>query len=494
MLSVTGLSKRFGGNQALFDVQLAAGPGEVLAVVGENGAGKSTLMKLLAGALQPDSGSITLSGSPFHPSSPAEAVRGGVAFVPQESEIVPHLSVADNILLGREPTRAGIIDGARLRDLAHQALAQVTTEGQPMLDLHQRADRLGPGDRQRVVIARALSQSELRILIFDEPTSSLGTAEAERLFSVIQRLKQRGLTILYVSHFLEEVLRVADRFIVLRDGRAVSHGKIADTTAAGLIDLMTGASDVSRWVRLARPRGELLLEAKHLAGIRLPREASLELYAGEVLGIAGLVGAGRTELVRAIFGLDAVRGGTVTVGRVHSPRTPAQCLRAGVGLLSEDRRNEGLAQSLGIAENITLSRLPGRGPFVSGQAQHALASALIQRLGIRCHSPRQPVSELSGGNQQKVALARLLHHDVDILLLDEPTRGIDVRSRAEVHRAIDALARRGKAILLISSYMPELLGLSDRIAVMCRGNLGRARPVAEWDEHSLLLQATGAVS
>jgi ribose transport system ATP-binding protein len=490
MLSITGLTKCFGTHRALSEVQLSAAPGEVLALVGENGAGKSTLMRVLAGALQPDAGDITLAGSPFLPANPEQALRAGIGFVPQESELVPHLSVAENILLGREPTRSAIIDRARLRGRARSALAEVTTDDRP-LDLDQRAAALGPSDRQLVVIARALSLSGLRLLIFDEPTSSLSAADSERLFSVIGRLQQRGLTILYISHFLEEVLRIADRYTVLRDGKSVAQGKVAETTADELVKLMTGTVAKSQSVRGGRTPGALVLETQELRGTRLPENASLELHAGEVLGIAGLVGAGRTELVRALFGLDAVRSGVVKVKSRQHPRTPERCLRLGLGLLSEDRRNEGLARSLDIAENVTLSKLPGTGPFVSRNAQDRVTATLMQRLNIGCRSPRQSVAELSGGNQQKVALARLLHHDVDILLLDEPTRGIDVRSRAEVHQTIDALVRLGKAVLLISSYWPELLEICDRIAVMHRGRLGRARPVAEWSEHSLLLEATG---
>ena len=490
MLAIESLSKSFGSNQALSGVDLSAQAGEVLAVIGENGAGKSTLMRLLAGVLQPDSGSMRIAGTDYCPRNPAAAMQAGVAFVPQESELAPHLSVAENILLGREPTRTKIINRTRLHELAAQALSEVSTDDQPV-DLRQPAAALGPSDRQRVVIARALSQPNLRLLIFDEPTSSLSAADTQRLFSVIARLRQRGLTILYVSHFLEEVLQISDRFVVLRDGKSVAHGAISDTTVTQLVALMAGNVAAIRPERARRERGPVVLETDQLSGLQLPLQVSLRLHAGEVLGIAGLVGAGRTELVRAIFGLQPIRSGSLRVKASHHPRSPSQCLDLGLGLLSEDRRGEGLAQSLGIAENITLSKLPCRGPFVTKTDQRRVATPLIERLGIRCRDTQQLVSELSGGNQQKVALARLLHHDVDVLLLDEPTRGIDVRSRAEVHQAIDELVRRGKAILLISSYLPELLELSDRIAVMCRGKLGQPRPVTDWDEHSLLLEATG---
>lgn len=491
MLSINRLSKCFGSHQALTEVELSARAGEVLAVVGENGAGKSTLMKILAGALQPDSGEIMLAGEVLRPNSPAAAMQAGVAFVPQESELVPHLSVADNVLLGREPTRAKIIDGTRLRELAELALSHVTTDEHP-IDVRQLAGTLGPSDRHRVVIARALSQLDLRLLIFDEPTSSLSASDADRLFSVIERLRQRGLTILYVSHFLEEVLRIADRYVVLRDGKSVAQGKIAETSAVALVSLMAGETAVTLQAARDRQPGKVVLETRRLCANRAPEDVTLQLRAGEVLGIAGLVGAGRTELVRTLFGLERACSGVIEVRSMPGPFTPERCLQLGMGLLSEDRRNEGLAQTLDIAENITLTKLPGKWPFVSRAAQRQAATHLMQRLHIRCRNPDQLVAELSGGNQQKVALARLLNHDVDILLLDEPTRGIDVRSRAEVHRAIDELARRGKAVLLISSYWPELLELCDRIAVMCRGRLGPARPVSDWTEHSLLLEAAGA--
>jgi|SRR5664280_1328677 len=491
MLAVRGVTKSFGGTLALNAVDLQVESGEVHAIVGENGAGKSTLMKLLAGALQPNAGRITLDGQPHCPENPAEARRAGVALVTQEAELAPHLSVAENIILGREPTRHGMVRWRVLRARAAQALAQVTTEG-PAIDLGQRASELSPSERQRVAIARALSQTDLRLLIFDEPTSSLAAADVKQLFAVIARLKQRGIAILYVSHFLEEVVTIADRYSVLRDGHSVGTGLIANTTSSDLVTLMAGGAVVDRKRRIAKQRGAVMLQVRALAGLRMPREASFDLHAGEVLGIAGLVGAGRTELLRVIYGLDKVRSGTLRVRNIQGKSSPAQSLAKGLGLLSEDRRGEGLAHALGIAQNITLSKLLGWGPIVTSSQQRASAQPLIERLGIRCRDADQSASELSGGNQQKVALARLLHHDVDVLLLDEPTRGIDVRSRGDVHRCIDELVARGKAVLVVSSYLPELLTLCDRIAVMCRGKLGESRPVSEWDEHSLLMEATGA--
>ncbi len=490
ILTIKGLSKNFGGTQALDGVDLEVHGGEVLAVVGENGAGKSTLMRMLAGVTMPDSGEITLENRAYCPENPAAARMAGVALVPQEAELAPHLSVAENVLLGCEPVRRSFIYWSALHEQAERALEQVTSK-ERSIDCRRRSMDLSPSERQLVVIARAVAQTNLRMLIFDEPTSSLTAADVKRLFEVIQRLKQRGIAILYVSHFLEEILTIADRYCVLRDGRSVGQGSIADTTATELVAKMAGKEVVERKRRQAVGRGPVMLDVRNLSGQRLPNEVSCEVRAGEILGIAGLVGAGRTELVRAIFGLDRIKKGQLRVKTFEGPLKPRQCLKVGLGLLSEDRRREGLAQSLSITQNITLSKLNGFGPFVTLKRQQSSAQPFIERLSIRCRDLEQPVAELSGGNQQKVALARLLHHDVDIMLLDEPTRGIDVRSRQDVHQCIDELAARGKAILLISSYLPELLSLCDRIAVMCRGKLGEPRAVGEWDEHSLLMEATG---
>jgi ribose transport system ATP-binding protein len=489
-LTIKGLSKNFGGTQALDRINLEARAGEVLAVIGENGAGKSTLMKVLAGVTPPDAGAIILDKQPHSPENPAAARMAGVALVPQEAELAPHLSVGENIVLGREPTRRGFIQWQSLYKQAARALELVTSK-ERSIDCRRRARDLSPSERQLVVIARAFALANLRILIFDEPTSSLTAADAKRLFEVIQRLKQQRIVILYVSHFLEEVLTIADRYCVLRDGRLVAHGSISDTTATELVTKMAGKDVAERKRRQVINHGAVMLDLRELSGHLLPKEVTFELRAGEVFGIAGLVGAGRTELVRAVFGLDRVKSGQVRVKTFEGPFRPAECLKLGLGLLSEDRRGEGLAQSLSVTRNITMSKLKGWGPFVTSKREQLSARPFIERLSIRCRDPEQPVAELSGGNQQKVALARLLHHDVDIMLLDEPTRGIDVRSRLDVHRCIDELAERGKAILLISSYLPELLSLCDTIAVMCRGKLGEPKAVSEWDEHSLLMEATG---
>ena len=485
-LEIRRLDKAFGGTLALSGVDLAIGPGEVHALLGENGAGKSTLTKIVSGVLRADAGTLALDGQPFSPRSPAEARRAGVAIVHQEPAVCPHLSVAENVMLGREPARFGWVDRPRLRDEARRALEWVAPELSPDAAMSE----LGPADVQLVTLARALAHANCRLLILDEPTSSLAAPEVERLFAVVRRLAESGVAVLYISHFLEEVLRIADRYSVLRDGRQVGSGEIAAATASALVELMAGHAIEERRRAEARTGGQVVLSARDLAGARLPISASFELRQGEVLGIAGLVGSGRSELLRAIFGLDRVKSGELRVRAQVGPASPTRRLAEGVGFLSEDRKREGLAENLSLAENLTLSKLPW---LVLPARRRAAAQRFIDRLGIRTSGPDQPVRDLSGGNQQKVALARLLHHDVDVALLDEPTRGIDVKSRAEVYAMIDDLARSGKAVLVVSSQFSELLAVCDRIAVMRRGRLGSATPVAELDEHRLALDAAGAL-
>ena len=493
LLSVAGLSKSFGATKALSNVQLTLHAGEVHALLGENGAGKSTLLKILAGTQTADSGSLQLSGRRYAPSGPEQAQALGVAFVSQEPALCPDLSVAENILLGALPGRFGLVDRAEQRRRAGVALARVLPEGAPLPDLAQRAGDLGQGDRQLVCLARALAQAECRVLILDEPTSTLNSSEAERLFSVVRELTKDGIAVLYVSHFLEEVERIADRYTVLRDGQFVDSGALAGTTRSELVKLMAGRDVQELFPRSARTPGEVVLDLLELSGEKLPISASLTLRKGEVLGIAGLLGAGRSELLRAIFGLDRVKSGTLRVKGVLGPASPARRLAAGVGLLSEDRKGEGLAEGLSLGDNITLSKLESLGSFgfVSPARRAAVARSYLERLAVRARGPEQLARDLSGGNQQKLCFARLLHHGTDVLLLDEPTRGVDVGSRADLYRIIDELAARGNAVLMISSYLPELLGVCDRISVMVRGKLGRARPASELSEHDLLLEATG---
>jgi ribose transport system ATP-binding protein len=489
-LDLAGVSKRFGPTVALDEVRLSVAPGEVHAIVGENGAGKSTLMKILSGAVRPDAGTVQLDGAPYQPRDPMDARRHGVAMVYQELSLAPHLTVAGNILLGIEPSRGGFIRQADMHAAAGAALAQLDRREIPV---DARTGSLPVAVQQLVEIARSLAQSDTRVLILDEPTSSLAEDDVRRLFAAIRALKARGLSVLYISHVLEEVQEIADRFTVLRDGRAVGGGEARDVPRGEIVRLMAGRQMDQLFPRSAHAPGETILELDGVGGVAKPVSASLTLRRGEVLGIGGLMGAGRTELLRAIFGLDPVRRGTIRVAAWSGWATPRRRLAQGVGLLSEDRKAEGLALSMSVADNTTLSRLDNMGPagLVWPSRQQAAAARWIDRLRIRCRGSRQAVSELSGGNQQKVALARLLHHDVDVFLLDEPTRGIDVASKAEIYALIDELALAGKAILIVSSYLPELLGICDRVAVMHRGKLGAPQPASDLTEHGVLMEAMG---
>ena len=481
--AMRGIRKTFGATIALDNVDFAVSASEIHALIGENGAGKSTLMKVLSGALQPDAGEMTVDGSPFAPANPLQARQQGVVMIYQELSLAPHLTVVENVLLGMEITRRGLLQKSDMHALVQNALTELDHAD---IDPHARVSTLTIAERQIVEIARALSV-QCRVLVLDEPTSSLTRADADRLFRVMQRLKARNLAIVYISHFLEEIKEIADKFTVLRDGKKAGSGLVAQTPISDIVHLMVGRQINDFFPRSNRTSGEPLLDLT--GGGPLPHSASLVLHRGEVLGIGGLIGAGRTELLRAIFGLAPIRKGNITFAHNTIRATPAQRLAQGMGLLSEDRKEEGLAQSMSLTDNLTLSHLP-RG-IIFPKKLRASARQWISRLSIRTSGPAQSIADLSGGNQQKVALARLLYHDVDCLLLDEPTRGIDIASKADIYHLIDQLATQGKAILLVSSYLPELLGICDRIAVMYRGQLGPAHPVDKCSEHSLMLEATG---
>ncbi|MCA9604719.1 MAG: sugar ABC transporter ATP-binding protein [Myxococcales bacterium] len=490
LLTMRGVEKRFGAARALSGIGLEVGRGEVHALVGENGAGKSTLMKVLSGALMPDAGTMVFDGAPYAPRRPADAIDRGVAMVYQELNLAPDLTVAQNLLLGRETASLGWLRGAPDRARVARILEVLD---HPDVVADRRVADLGPGARQLVEIGRALV-GEAKLVILDEPTSSLSSAETETLYEVIRRLRERGVSIVYISHFLEEVKQVASRYTVLRDGRTVTSGDVATTSIPAIVEAMVGRSlDETYPARPEVEPGEAVLELDDLAGAPLPKQASLTLRRGEVLGIAGLVGAGRSELLRALFGLAPVRAGTVKIAGVPDRgRGVRSRIGQGLGLVSEDRKEEGLALDRSVAENLTLSNPKPftRFGWLDPKARLAATRRWVEALSIKVHDPSQAIGELSGGNQQKVAIARLLHQDADVLLLDEPTRGIDVGSKVEIYRLIGELAAKGKAVLVVSSYLPELLGVCDSIAVMHRGRLGAARPTREWTEVALLDEAT----
>jgi ribose transport system ATP-binding protein len=489
-LRMTAVRKSFGATRALKNVSFEVGPGEVHALIGENGAGKSTLMKILSGAHHPDAGVIELEGQPFVPANPLHARRSGIAMIYQELTLAPHLSVAENILLGEEPARCGWLNRSRRRELARRALAELRHENIP-LDAPVNSRTIA--EQQIVEIARALI-AEPKVLIMDEPTSSLTQVDTENLFNVIGRFRRLKVSVIYISHFLEECQRIADRYTVLRDGESVATGDMTSANLPQIIRLMVGREISEIYPRTPHGLGESVLELRALVGRPKPQAASLTLRAGEILGMAGLVGAGRTETLRTCFGLDRVQGGVVLVrSKEATRRSPSQRLKSGIGLLSENRKAEGLMLNRSLADNLTLTRYAplSRFGFIQRRRQWQTAQDWMDRLEVRAQDPGQTVGELSGGNQQKIALGRLLHHEASVLLLDEPTRGIDVGSKAQIYKLLGQLAAQGKAIIFVSSYLPELLGVCDTIGVMCRGVLSEVRPVGEWTEHRIIAAAIG---
>ena len=498
MLEIDGITKSFDATIALDGVSLRLGAGEVHALVGENGAGKSTLMNVLAGKIKPDAGAMRLGGKPYAPASAADARRAGLRLVHQELALCPHLTVAENILLGAEPaSRFGWFDERAAR---RRAAAVLESFGQKNIAPEAIVGALPLPAQQVVEICRAAA-SDARLILMDEPTSSLPRADVERLFELIRRLRDEGKSIIYISHFLEEVREIADSFTVLRDGRSVETGDLRDVTNEELIRLMVGRrveqlfpsrrSDAADY-----KSNDVLLEVRDLQSPPVLRRASFTLRRGEILGIAGLMGAGRTEMVRALFGLDAARAGTFNL-KSQALRligaTPSTRIANGIGYLSEDRKGEGLALPLSIADNMTLTNFEGcaRGGWLRLGAQSRQAGAWMRSLGVKAASARQPVAALSGGNQQKVAFARLLHQDAEVLLLDEPTRGVDIGSKQQIYEVIARLAAEGRAVLMVSSYLPELFGMCDRLAVMSRGNLSEAKPIAEWTPEAVMRTAVG---
>jgi ribose transport system ATP-binding protein len=493
LLEMRDVAKSFGATRALDGVSLCLAAGEVRALIGENGAGKSTLMKVLSGAVRPDSGSMTLGGERYAPRNPREARARGVAMIYQELALAPHLSVEANVMLGQERVRRGIINRAEHRRLVSEALALLE---HPDIHPDARVGDLGVGAQQLVEVARALL-SNARVIVFDEPTSTLSERDALRLFTIIDRLRRRGLGIIYISHFLEEVRRVAQTYTVVRDGRAVAAGDLAGAPMQSIIAQMVGRDLDELFPHVPHAQGEPILELEGLRAGKSANPARLALHRGEILGLAGLVGAGRTTLLRAIFGLRPVAEGSIRVGRfVGGYAPPRTRIAQGVGFSSEDRKGEGLALSRSIEDNVTYSALArhARWGWLKLNERRRRVAEWMSRLRVSATGPGQAVAALSGGNQQKVALARLLHQEADVLLLDEPTRGIDVGSKAEIYRMIGELAAGGKGILVVSSYLPELFGICDRIAVMSRGAICEARPVSAWTEHEVMEFATGGLA
>jgi inositol transport system ATP-binding protein len=479
LLRVTGIVKRYPGVQALDDVSFDLRAGEIHGLLGENGAGKSTLLKILSGAETADAGTIALDGRQQAFTSPQGAQALGIATIYQELNLLPNLSVAENVFIGREPGSRAFVSWRRLAEDARALMDRIGLRIDPMTEVRD----LSVAEQQMVEIARALS-TEARLIIMDEPTSALSEAEVERLFGIVRELRGQGLGIIFVTHRLDEVMRICDRATVLRDGRRVGTHAVADLSVDDLIRMMVGRSMGQLFTPLApREAGEVILEVEGLSrrGNALDPHASvledIHLVArrGEILGIAGLMGSGRTELARSIFGADAFQAGRILIdGREVAIRSPEDAIRAGIGLVPEDRKQQALFLALAVRSNISLAalgRLTRIGIFVDETAEAALVERFRSSLNIRMASPDQLIANLSGGNQQKVVLARWLALEPKILIVDEPTRGIDVAAKAEVHQLLDRLARAGIAIIAISSELPEILAIADRIVTMRKGGI-----------------------
>ncbi|MSU66925.1 MAG: sugar ABC transporter ATP-binding protein [Opitutus sp.] len=490
-LRLVDIQKSFGATRALRGVSFEIAPGEVHALIGENGAGKSTLMKVLSGAHAAEAGTMELGGQPYVPDGPHDARLKGVAMIYQELNLALHLSVQENILLGAESASLGWIDRKTSRERARAALAQLGHESIP---LDRLAGEFTIAEQQVIEIARALLIKPA-VLIMDEPTSSLTQADTEKLFATIFRLRAQGVSIIYISHFLEECRQIADRYTVLKDGETVGTGRMKEATLDQLVTLMTGREVKDLYPRTAHTAGRVVLEVK--AAVSAPRlkGASLEVRAGEIFGLAGLIGAGRTDLLRAVFALDELAAGEVCIVDAAAGRaTPRARWSQGIGFLSENRKEEGLMLNQSIADNLTLTKQEtfGRFGWINARRQREVAQRWVAELRVKCRDAAQTTGQLSGGNQQKIAFARLLEHPARIFLLDEPTRGIDVGSKAQIYQLIGELAAAGKAVIVVSSYLPELLGLCDTVGVMCRGELCAVRPRAQWSEADIMRVATGS--
>jgi rhamnose transport system ATP-binding protein len=470
VLSLRGAVKTFGPVVALADGTIELRAGEIHALAGENGAGKSTLVKILAGLHHPDAGEFRIDGAPVSFRSVADSKAAGISVIYQEPTLFPDLTVAENIFIGRQPRgRAGLISRARMRDQAAELFARL---GVP-IDPERIAEGLSIADQQIIEIAKAISL-DARVLVMDEPTAALSGVEVDRLFAVARSLRDRGAAILFISHRFDEVFALTDRITVMRDGRYIATHDTADATVQGIVRQMVGRDVDQLFPKEPAEIGEPVLTVDGLTRAGVFRDVSFEVCSGEIVGLAGLVGAGRTEVARAVFGIDDYDSGSVVLEGRALPRNAVQkAIDAGIGFVPEDRRKQGLVMDLSVARNATLAlrtRL-ARAGLISGRRERQVAAEWSQRLQVKTGSMDYAVSTLSGGNQQKVVLAKWLATEPKLLIVDEPTRGIDVGTKAEVHRLLSDLAGRGIAILMISSELPEVLGMADRVVVMCEGRV-----------------------
>ena len=488
VVRLRGVSKEFPGVKAVDRVDLEILPGEVHALAGENGAGKSTLMKILSQVERPTEGELQISGEKVAFHGPGYAQSLGVAMVYQEFALAPHLSVAENLFLGREPARAGFINRRSEKEKAGELLGRVGLE----IDSNRLVSGLTVAEQQRLEIAKALA-IEAKVLILDEPTATLAEREIEGLFEVIREMASRGIAILYISHRLDEIFRIADRVTVMRDGKVVETKPTSELTEEELVNLMVGREVGNLYPKPEAEIGEVLLRVEGISREGVLKDCSFEVRSGEILGFAGLVGAGCTELARAVFGADPVDSGRVELeGREIQVKSPQAAIAAGIGYLTEDRKGAGLALQLGIDHNITLANVPvAMAGFLDLGAEQRVARDRSEQLDIQTPTIKRKVQVLSGGNQQKVVVAKWLETHARALFFDEPSRGIDVGAKAEMFGLIGDLAKEGRGIVLISSYLPELLNMCDRILVMRDGRVAGVLEREEFSEERIVSLATG---
>jgi ribose transport system ATP-binding protein len=487
-LQMERIRKTFPGVVALDEVSFALQPGEVHVLLGENGAGKSTLMKILSGAYQKTSGQILLNGQPTEIKNPKHAQELGIGIIYQELNLVPQLNAAENIFLGREPRRYGLVDQRAMQQAALQLLTGLSVA----LDTHKPVRELSLAQQQMVEVAKAISL-DARILIMDEPTSALTEKEIVELFARIRQLKAKGVSVVYISHRMEELFEIGDRVTVLRDGRNVGTHAIREITKAELIRLMVNRELTNQFPKVAAPRGDEVLRLTNISNNAL-HNINFTLHRGEILGLAGLLGSGRTELARVIFGVDKFDAGNITLkGKLQTSNSPRQAINSGIGFLTEDRKTQGLVLALSVKENICLPSVEkfSRLGVVNGNIEQQAASRFVNELRIKTPHLQQQVINLSGGNQQKVVLGKWLCSEADIFIFDEPTRGIDVGSKAEIYQLMNQLTAAGVAIIMISSELPEILGMSDRILVMHQGRIAGEFTAADATQEKLLHCALG---
>ena len=471
ILELEHVSKSFPGVRALDDVRFDVEPGEVHALLGENGAGKSTLIKIVSGVYEPDAGTLSVNGREAAFESPLEAQAAGIATIYQELLLFPELTVAENIFMGHPPrTRFGAIDWREMQARARDILASLDIHD---LDVSKIVGALSIGNRQRVEIAKALSR-DARLLIMDEPTAALTEADVERLFGIVRRLRERGVGVVYISHRLEEVFELADRVTVLRDGKYVATKPVAETDRDDLINMMVGRTIDTLFPKAEAELGEVVLEVKGLNRRPLTNDIGFQVRAGEIVGLAGLVGSGRSELAQVIFGVTPAESGEIRINdKPVTINNPRDAKALGIAYVPEDRGHQGLIRPMMLRENISLAVLERlvKNIFIDRSAEEKLAQESIKKFAIRASGTEQVVNKLSGGNQQKVVLGKWLASEPRLLLMDEPTRGVDVGAKAEIHRLMGELVEQGLAILMISSELPEIMGMSDRILVMREGRL-----------------------